>query len=423
MRRASCRFGAVDAPCHNSLHNRETYALTGLCQLAVNEAVEWGPQIRPTRAVVDLDAVVANARLLSVRAGCELFAVVKADAYGHGACAVAGALEAAASQTPALLKGLAVSLVEEGIELRDAGVRLPILVMGPSLMDAHDLVVKHALTPMVSDARHLALLAKAAQAQNQTLGLHLKVDTGMGRLGIHPESLAAAIDSLQERPELRLEGIASHLACADMDDPMDSQSMSAEQLRRFDQIVREWRPRLGDAVQFHVGNSAAILRFPAARYDLARPGLALYGNGAPAEEGLHQAMSFVSEVSQVRDVACGESVSYGARWTAARDSVVAIVPLGYADGLPRNLNMAGQGATLVGGARCPILGTISMDMIVVDITDMPSVQLGDEVVVLGEQGSERIAVAEVAELSGISEYEVSCGISKRVPRRYVSSND
>ncbi len=383
--------------------------------------MEWGPQIRPTRAVVDLDAIIANTRRLARLAGCALFAVVKADAYGHGATAVSLALQSACSD-PSVLKGFAVSLLEEGIELREAGVRRPILVMGPSLMDAHSCVVEHGLMPMVSDVRHLKPLADAAQSSEQILDLHLKVDTGMGRLGIRPKALASAIEEATSHPALQLRGIASHLACADSDDPNDPRSMSAEQLRLFGQLVAAHRESLGPKVQFHVANSAAVLRFPQSRFDLARPGIALYGNGGGQGDRLAQAIRLVSEVSQVRRVPAGESVSYGARWTAARDTTAAIVPVGYADGLPRRLNLEGRGRALIGGKRCPILGTISMDMVVVDITESPQVRVGEEVVVLGRQGSECISVSEMAGLCGISEYEVSCGISKRVPRQYVGGN-
>ena len=396
--------------------------MTELYALEVNRLVDWGPQIRPTRAIVNLTAITANAQQLSERAGCALFAVVKADAYGHGAVPVSLALQEQFPQGQ-VLKGFAVSLVEEGIELREAGVTMPILVMGPSLMDAHSLLVDYSLMPMVSDVRHVELLAQAARYSEQVLGLHLKVDTGMGRLGIRPESLSDVLEEVARHPSLRLAGIASHLACADTDDPSDPDSMSAEQLRLFGELVASCKSQVSASVQFHVANSAAILRFPDSQYDLARPGIALYGNGATAADGLKQAIRFSSEVSQVRGVPTGESVSYGAHWTAARDSTVAIVPLGYADGLPRRLNLEGRAEVLIDGIRCPILGTVSMDMIVVDITDTPTVRLGDEVVVLGGQGTNCISVSEVAELCGITEYEVSCGISKRVPRRYERVND
>ncbi len=381
--------------------------------------MDWAPHIRPTRAEVDLDAVVHNARTLAGQAHSPLLAVVKADGYGHGAVAVAQALQAALGAQPSILRGFALSLVEEGLELRNGGIRLPILVMGPSLMSSHETLVLNDLMPMVSDARHLVKLSEAAQQCEHVLGIHLKVDTGMGRLGVHEEDLASALDSVSELEGLALRGIASHLACADTDDANDATSMSRRQLRRFRKLVDEWRPRLGSEVSFHIANSAGVLSFVQARFDLARPGLALYGNGASESVGLIQALRMISEVSQIRVVRAGESVSYGARWTAQQDTRVAIVPLGYADGLPRSVNAAGKACVLIGGHRCSVLGTVSMDMIVVDISSGTDVQLGDEVVVLGRQGQSLISVAEVAELCGISEYEVSCGISKRVPRRYV----
>ena len=213
--------------------------MTELYLLEVNRIVEWGPQIRPTRAVVDLDAILANAEKLSTLAGCPLLAVVKADAYGHGATTVSLALESMFRANPAVLKGFAVSLLEEGIELREAGVTMPILVMGPSLMDAHSLIVDFDLMPMVSDVRHLEPISEAARRSEKVLGIHLKVDTGMGRLGLAPEELAAALELVNSLKGLELRGIASHLACADTDDPEDQSAMSAEQLRRFAELARQ----------------------------------------------------------------------------------------------------------------------------------------------------------------------------------------
>ena len=373
--------------------------------------MEWGPAIRPTRAEIDLVAVVDNARLLTQQAKSPLLAVVKADAYGHGAPAVAQALESSGT-----VHGFAVSLVEEGIELRLAGLTQDILVMGPSLVDAYDPILEHRLTPMVSDERHFEALATAARGRGESLDIHLKVDTGMNRLGLPHDSLPAVLERLAKLSELRVCGVASHLACADIDEPEDPGSLTALQLARFDRVVAVCRAQLGANTQYHVANSAGILRFPGAARDLARPGIALYGNGSADFEGLSQALSLQSEVTQLRQVETGESVSYGAHWTARRSSTVALVPVGYADGLPRNLS--GKGSALISGKRCPIIGTVSMDMIVVDVTDLPACQVGANVVLIGSQGEESIPVSEIARHCGISEYEVSCGISKRVPRTY-----
>jgi alanine racemase len=378
--------------------------------------MEWGPAIRPTRAEIDLGAIVSNSRVLCRQAGSPLLAVVKADAYGHGAYQVAAALEAANT-----IDGFAVSLVEEGIELRLSGITKEILVMGPSLIDSYHSIVEHELTPMVSDERHIAPLAAAALGQGKTLAIHLKVDTGMHRLGLAPDRLSTLVSSLLKTEGVRITGVASHLACADIDDPKDPKSVTAKQLSRFERVVALCRASLGESTRYHLANSAAILRFPAASYDLARPGIALYGNGGGEFVGLHQALSLRSSVTQLRQVQAGESVSYGARWTADRATTAALVPVGYADGLPRNLS--GKGCALISGRRCPIIGTVSMDMIVVDVTDLPSTVLGAEVVLIGKQGQAEIATAEIAEHCNISEYEVSCGISKRVPRIYVGDEE
>ncbi len=373
--------------------------------------MEWGPAIRPTRAEIDLASVVANSRLLRKRAKSPILAVVKADAYGHGATQVALALESAAA-----VHGFAVSLVEEGIELRQAGVTSDILVMGPSLIDAYDTILEQGLTPMVSDARHLAPLAAAALEAGQRLDIHLKIDTGMNRLGLELKSFGKLVERISKMSSLRVAGVASHLACADEDDPSDEASVTAVQLARFDKIVMLCRAAFGEDLVCHVANSAAILRFPKSSYDLARPGIALYGNGSGKEEELLQTLCLRSEVTQIRQVQTGESVSYGARWTAPRTSRVALVPAGYADGLPRNLS--GKGSVLISGKRHPIIGTVSMDMIVVDVTDSPEAAIGADVVLIGKQGEAEIRTAEIARHCDISEYEVSCGISKRVPRSY-----
>jgi alanine racemase len=274
---------------------------------------------------------------------------------------------------------------------------------------------------MVSDERHLRPLAAAAKARGQILAIHLKVDTGMNRLGLPRESVPALLETLAGLPTLRVDGVASHLACADVDDPEDKDSLTALQLRRFETLVALCRKALPAATRYHIANSAGILRFPEASYDLARPGIALYGNGSGALPGLVQALRLCSQITQLRTVQIGESVSYGAHWTAARRSTVALIPVGYADGLPRNLS--GKGSALISGERCPIIGTVSMDMIVVDVTDLPKARLGEEVVLIGKQGGAEILTAEIARHCNISEYEVSCGISKRVPRTYRNGDD
>lgn len=371
-----------------------------------------GP-IRPTAVEIDLAALADNARAIAGLAGTSLCAVVKADAYGHGAPGVASALEAAG-----VIGSFAVSLVEEGVQLRDAGVRSPILVMGPAQRGGATETRARALTPVVSDAGDLDELAAAGP-----MTIHLKVDTGMGRLGV-PDADAAAVAARATSLGLEVAGVMTHLANADIDDPGEPACLTWRQLDRFAGVVQRVRAVAPGAVR-HAANSSGTMLFPGARLDLVRVGLALYGNGAwrtdaalPAPR--RQAMRFVTHVAQLRHLAPGASVGYGSLWTASRPTLCAILPVGYADGLPRRVT--GKGAVVIGGRRCPLVGAVSMDIAIADVTDVPGVALGDEAVLLGSgagaHGTDTITTAEFAAWSGLTPYEVTCGISKRVPRVY-----
>ena len=369
--------------------------------------------IRPTRVEIDLDAARANAALLRKVAGTALYAVVKADAYGHGAQAVSRALVEGQD-----VSGFAVSLVEEGTELRDAGIELPILVMGPALAGGYDEIVARALTPLISDPMDLEGLSAAASRRNRRISVHIKIDTGMGRLGIVPERLAATLARLPSLPGIEVVGLATHFACADTDDPADPGCMTYEQLHRFDEAVAMARAAGLTLRCLHTANSSATLLFPESRRDLVRCGLALYGNGARhAAVGLQQNMRLISHIAQIRELPAGATVSYGALWRASRPSRLATVPIGYADGLPRRVT--GLAQVLVAGQRCPLVGAISMDISIADVTDLGAAAcVGAEVVLLGSQGTGRITTRELAAWSGLTEYEVTCGMSKRVPRVY-----
>ena len=374
--------------------------------------VRAGSRIRPTRVEVDLAAICDNAAWVRESAG-PVHAVVKADAYGHGAVPVARALEESGH-----VAGLAVSLVEEAAELRDAGIALPILVMGPALGGAHADIIGLELTPLVSDPADLAAFAALGRRRGTPVTVHLKIDTGMSRLGLHPDDVPGLADRAGRGGGVTVAGLASHLACADIDDPADRGCMTYVQLRRLREVVGTARAAGIPAGVVHTANSAGALRFPEARLDLVRPGLALYGNGAPAAaRDLGQAMRLVSQVAQIRDVPAGATVSYNALWRAERPTRVAVLPIGYADGYPRELSSSAE--VLIRGARCPVVGAISMDIAIVDVTGMgDAVGVGDEAVLLGAQGGERITAAEFGERARLTEYEVTCGISKRVPRIY-----
>ena len=372
--------------------------------------------IRATCAEIDLAALRQNAALLRrVAGGAALAAVVKADAYGHGAVAVARALEAAG-----LCDMFAVSLIEEGVELRDAGIALPILVMGPSLAGGHAELCDRDLTAVVSDGADLESLAAIGRARGRPVPVHIKVDSGMGRLGIAPRELAPLVSRAIAAGGVEVVGLGTHFASADLPDLAAARGITHAQLAVFDRALSDACAAGAAPTTLHAANSAALFRFPEARFHMVRPGLSLYGNGlaAPAEQGLlAPVMSLVTRVAQVRAVDTGQAVSYGGLWRAERPSRVAVLPIGYADGYPRRLT--GSAEALVHGRRCPVVGAISMDMALVDVTALGhDAQVGDAVVLLGAQGEQRITAAELAARAGVTEYEVTCAVSKRVPRAY-----
>jgi alanine racemase len=370
--------------------------------------------IRRTRVEVDLAAIVGNARAVRALTGTDVLAVVKADGYGHGAIAVARALASAR-----VVAGLGVSLVEEAVALRDAGVTAPILVMGPSQHGGEDDMVMAGLTPVIASVEDLAALGAVARRRGRTIDAHLKVDTGMGRLGVSVgEAASLAVEAA--RTGIAVVGLMTHFACADTDDPADPESMTRAQLHTFREVDRAVTAAGAPLRVRHAANSSGALLFPEARLDLVRTGIAIYGNGRwPADDGTHQpAMRLVTEVAQLRVIPEGTSVGYGAAWRAPRASRVAVLPLGYADGLPRRAT--GRAFTAIRGRRVPLIGVISMDIAIADVTDVPEVAIGDAAVLLGRaSGGASISVAEYGAWAGLSEYEVTCGMSKRVPRTYV----
>jgi alanine racemase len=367
---------------------------------------------RPARAEVDLDAIRHNVGVLrGVAAPAELCAVVKADGYGHGAAPVArAALEAGATW-------LAVALVEEGVALRAAGIEAPVLVLSEPPTDAFGDVVAHRLVPTLYTTK--CVEAAAGAAAEGSLPVHVKVDTGMHRVGASLDDAVVVARAVADAPSLELQGFWTHLAVADEpDDPYTS-----GQLGRFEDA----RTRLTAAglvpELVHAANSAGAIAHPPARYDLVRCGIALYGE-APSPDvgtgvGLRPALSLKAGVSFVKPLAAGERVSYGLRWRAERDTVLATVPLGYADGVSRRLSGVG-GQVLIGGRRCPIAGTVTMDQLTVDCGPDATVASGDEVVLIGRQGDQEITAAEWAARLDTISYEVLCGIGPRVPRVYLN---
>ncbi len=363
-----------------------------------------GP-FRPTRAEVDLDAVRHNVRRLRPSSS-DLMAVVKADGYGHGDVEVArAALEAGAAW-------LGVALVEEGLRLREVGIDAPILVLSEAPAGAEAAALQGRLTPTLYTAEGLTRMAAAAGSQDADV--HVKVDTGMHRVGVYPpESTAAYLDRVAAAG-LRLDGLFTHFATAG-EDPL----LVEDQLALFLKIVEDVRAAGHEPRLLHAANTAAAILHPLAHLDLVRTGIGIYGiepePGVGADLGLRPALAWRSAVSMVKRLAAGERTSYGQRYRLERDAWVATVPVGYADGYPRLLSSRAD--VLIGGRRCRVAGNVTMDQIIVDCGDVePSP--GEAVVLLGRQGAEDISAYELAGHADSIPYEILTGIGPRVPRAF-----
>lgn len=375
--------------------------------------------MRPTWVSVDLTAVARNVaafdRLVGDTAVC---AVVKADGYGHGAAAVAtAAVDAGATW-------LAVALIEEAAELRSAGLTTPILVLSePRPDEMAEVVALEGVRPTLYTSLGIEACAEAARNVNSSatgapvrLPVHLKVDTGMHRVGVRPELAVAMAHQVQDSG-LFLEGVFSHCSMADV----PSDPFTGVQVDRFDAVLAELVLEGIEPPVVHLANTAATLTRPDTHRSLVRIGIGVYGVSPSSDMadacrdlGLRQAMSIRSEVTHLQVVPTGEGVGYGQRWVADRETRLATVPMGYADGLARAWGLTGE--ALVGGRRRPLRGAVSMDALVIEVDD--SVALGDEVVLLGSQGKEEIKADQIADAIGVIPWEVLCSLSHRPPRRY-----
>jgi len=366
-----------------------------------------------TWAEIDLDAIAHNAAVLKARARAraELMVAVKANAYGHGAVPVSrAALEGGATR-------LAVHRVEEGIELRRAGIAAPILIMGYSLPAQSEQVVQWDLTPTVNSQPQAEALSRAAVARGKRLPVHVKVDTGMGRYGLLPEEVVDFWRYLSTLPGLFLEGLYTHFATADSAD----KRVTRRQFATFMEVVRALETAGFTIPLKHVANSAATLDLPEMALDMVRCGIALYGL-RPSDEvepavPLLPALALKSRVARVRTLPTGHGISYGHTYVTTRPTRVALVPVGYGDGYHRLLS--NRGAVLIHGRRAPILGRVCMDQFVVDVSHIPDVRLHDEVVLIGQQGEERITAEEVARWAETINYEVTTSLLPRVTRVYL----
>ncbi len=377
--------------------------------------------IRPTRAEINLEALRHNARVVRKHAGpARVWAVLKADAYGHGAPAVARTLE-----RDRRVDGFCVALLEEGVELREAGIVAPILVMGghySESRDAHEEVIARGLVPVVHDLGQIAAFARLVRAgvASGPIDVHLKVDTGMARLGVTMQALPALAARLGEFPEVRVRGLMTHLACAEEADAAET----AEQVRRFEAATALLAARGVVPDVRHAANSAALLRGEA-MFDAVRPGISIFGvsprvSDEPLAPELKPVMRVRTEIVALRTLEPGAAVGYRATWQAGGPARIATIAMGYADGLSRQLG--NRGHALVRGKRAPIVGAVSMDMAMIDVTAVDGAAVGDEVVVLGAQegplGKDAIAADEIAAHAGTIAWEALTSISRRVPRFY-----
>lgn len=368
--------------------------------------------LRSTYAVIHLDAIVHNVSFIKKRLPEKtgLLAVIKANAYGHGLCEVGSNLD----RNPAVAM-FGVAICEEGVRLREAGVKKPILILGVTDPEHFDAVVKYDLIPAVFTKEHVFLASKAAISQNKNVSVHVKIDSGMHRIGVPSlDALSELLDAFDESPNVLMHGVFTHFAKSE-NDP-DFTAMQAE---RFEKAVSLIHQRGYNPV-VHAANSAAILSGSRYYYDMVRLGISMYGyypDGKRAkDDSLLPAMSFITHVSNLQMLPAGEGVSYGQRYLTTHPTVVATLPVGYGDGYKRCLS--GKADVLIGGLRCPQIGTICMDQIMVDVSHVPSVHLGDEAVLIGPQGSENITADELAERANTISYEILLSVSDRVPRIY-----
>jgi len=384
---------------------------------------DWRPATgdclyRPTWATIDLAALRHNYSTISkcLSEGMGVMAMVKADAYGHGAIEISRALENCG------VRALGVATVEEGIELRDAGIKSPILVMGGLMgvgSPASMKMLETDLTPVIHSEDVLGSIEDAAASAGRKINVHLKIDTGMSRLGARPESLEGILTGLKASKHLVVEGVMTHLADAGEDD------ISDEQYDIFLSCRRRIESVLGEIKIWHVANSEAVMRgrhslIDGAAESWVRPGLALYGECEgvePLEEKLKPVMGLASRAVLLKHVPAGTRISYCGIFVTKRNTRLAVVPIGYADGYP--WSVTGSAQVLIRGRRLPVVGRVTMDMIVVDVTDLADIAVNDEVVLLGGQGSDCITLREFAAWATTIPYEILCGISKRMPRVYV----
>jgi alanine racemase len=370
-----------------------------------------------TWAEIDLDAIKQNIQTIThfIGEGVEVIGVLKANAYGHGAAPIAqAAVQAGISR-------LAVHRLSEGTALRHAGIKVPILIMGYTPPEGAFKILNACLTPSVITLEFAKALSIVSRSNNKTTSIHIKVDTGMSRYGLMPDEVLAFAKKLLQLPGLFLEGIFTHLATSELVD----QSFAHEQLIIFEQVLKTLKSSGIEFPLIHAASSAAIVKFPEAYFNAVRLGIFLYGGKSSKDFELpfelRSALTLKSIVSRVRVLPPGSAISYNRTYILKEATRVALVPVGYGDGYPRNLS--NRASVLIHGKRARIIGMICMDQFVVDISEIPEVKQDDEVVLIGKQGTDFIGVEELAELANTNSNEIMTSLSSRVARYYIQNNN
>ncbi|MEA3506478.1 MAG: alanine racemase [Elusimicrobiota bacterium] len=366
---------------------------------------ETEKNLRPTRAVISLNNIRNNFRIINELTGTEIMPVVKADAYGHGAVRVANVLQ---SEGAAML---GVATIEEGVKLRENSITTDILVLG-SIFPFENFreIIKYNLTPVIASIKSARVLEKFASSAEKKVRVHIKVDTGMGRIGISPATAAKLYKYAVDSGYIEPEGIFTHLAAADSD-----YLFTCRQIKDFSELAGSLNPH---PKYIHAANTAGIMKYPDSHFNLVRPGLALYGlfpDGVEKEKfNLAPALSWESAIIFLKDVKKGTPISYGGTWKAPDAAKIATLAVGYADGYSRMLS--NRGYVIIRSTKCPVVGRVCMDMIMVDVTGVEDVQVGDRALLIGETERVSMSAEELAALARTINYEITTCISSRVPR-------
>ncbi|MBX7147818.1 alanine racemase [bacterium] len=368
---------------------------------------------RPTLAEINLTALRDNVKIAIEKTGShtKIMGIVKANAYGHGAVMCARALKA---QGVTLL---GVATLEEGMELRNSGIQGEIVILNGLLSESLNEFNEFRLKPVLHQMDDIVRLGAFLKQSSKKMAVHLKIDTGMGRLGFLPSQVEEMVETLKKNSAITVDAVLTHLARADEDnsEPTDRQYLLFSRLQN---ILKE---KGLDVPVYHIANSAALLTRPIESYELARPGIMLYGaypNASMRDKAaLKPVMTLKTKILSLKNMPAGHGISYGATFTTARESLIAVLPIGYADGYPRLAS--NKACVLIAGKRVPLVGRVCMDLCMADVTDVPGVKIGDEVVLMGKQGNEWIRAEEIAAWAETISYEIFCGISSRVPRIYL----